>query len=180
MGTPKALLAWKGSTLLEFALEQARAAAVDDVVVVLGPSMAHLDGSLGGAARAVINPRPETGRSVSIRLGSAALPDEIDAIVIQSVDQPTPVEVLRAMFAAVEHGDGRVAVPTYLGRRGHPVCFAGNLLPELRRVAEHDEGLRSVVRRHAAQLVEVPVNSESVLWNLNDPAAYAAAQARTE
>ena len=179
MGTPKALLAWNGSTLLEFALEQARAAAVDDVVVVLGPSTAHVDGSLG-AARAVINPRPETGRSASIRLGSAALSDELDAIVIQSVDQPTPVEVLRAMFAAVEHGDGRVAVPTYLGRRGHPVCFAGNLLPELRRVAEHDEGLRSVVRRYAAQLVEVPVNSESVLWNLNDPAAYAAAQARTQ
>jgi CTP:molybdopterin cytidylyltransferase MocA len=50
-------------------------------------------------------------------------------------------------------------------------------LPELRAVTEEGEGLRAVVRAHAQHLVEVPVDSESVLWNLNDPAAYAAAQA---
>jgi CTP:molybdopterin cytidylyltransferase MocA len=69
-----------------------------------------------------------------------------------------------------------IVVPTHRGRRGHPICVAGHLLPELRQVNEVNEGLRAVVRAHAEQLVEVAVESESVLWNLNDPAAFAAAK----
>src|SRR5712691_10671378 len=38
MGTAKALLPWGNTTLLAYVLEQARAAAVDVIVVVLGPA----------------------------------------------------------------------------------------------------------------------------------------------
>jgi molybdenum cofactor cytidylyltransferase len=173
MGTPKALLAWNGTTLLEYVVEQARAAAVDQIVVVLGPATQHL---VMPNVILALNPRPETGRSASIRIGSEALRDDVSVVLVQSVDQPCRVDVLNALFEAVAHGSD-VAVPTYQGRRGHPVCFAGSLMPELRAVTDEDEGLRSVVRRHAEHLVKVPVQSEAVLWNLNDPAAYAAAQA---
>jgi len=50
-----------------------------------------------------------------------------------------------------------IAVPTFQGRRGHPVCVAGSFLPELRGVTEEAEGLRSIVRRHAPNIIEVPV-----------------------
>jgi CTP:molybdopterin cytidylyltransferase MocA len=175
MGSPKALLPWQGTTLLAYVLQQARAAAVTDIVVVLGPATRHLEGSLGDA-RVVINMEPETGRSASIRLGSAALSEDVRSIVIQSVDQPVGADVLNVLFAGVARG-ADVVLPTYRDRRGHPVCVSGQLLPELRAVTEEGEGLRAVVRAHAQHLVEVPVDSESVLWNLNDPAAYAAAQA---
>jgi molybdenum cofactor cytidylyltransferase len=175
MGTPKALLAWQGTTLLQFALAQARATGVDEIVVVLGPATRHLDGSLGNA-RVALNPDPATGRSTSIRTGTEMLSADVAAVIIQSVDQPCSAEVLDALFSATV-GGADVAVPTYRGRRGHPICLSGRLLPELRTITEAEEGLRSVVRRHAHGLVEVPVESESVLWNLNDPAAYAAAQA---
>jgi len=174
MGTPKALLAWNGTTLLEYALQQARAAAVDQIVVVLGPATQHL--VLPNLILA-FNPTPETGRSASIRLGSAAMSEDVQSVIIQSVDQPCPVEVLTALYAAIAQRAGEIAIPSYQARRGHPVCFAGSLLPELRAVTEAEAGLRAVVRRHAENVVEVPVNSPSVLWNLNDPAAYAAAQA---
>src|SRR5437588_6485928 len=42
MGSPKALLPWGEGTLLEYVLQQARAAAVEDIVVVLGPATRHL------------------------------------------------------------------------------------------------------------------------------------------
>jgi CTP:molybdopterin cytidylyltransferase MocA len=175
MGSPKALLPWQGTTLLEYVLQQAHAAGVEDIVVVLGPATRHLEGSLGDA-RVVINMEPETGRSASIRLGSAALSENVRSIVIQSVDQPVGADVLNVLFAALARG-ADIVLPTYRDRRGHPVCVGGQLLPELRAVTEAGEGLRAVVRAHAQHLVEVPVDSESVLWNLNDPAAYAAAQA---
>jgi CTP:molybdopterin cytidylyltransferase MocA len=168
MGTPKALLEWHGSTLLDYAIEQARAAGALHIVAVLGPATRALKLN----ATIVVNPDPETGRSASIRLGAIALDDSVDAMVIQSVDQPVPASVLETLFAA----EGDVVVPTYLGRRGHPVRCAGSLLRELREVTEADQGLRAVVRRHT--VTEVPVDSESVIWNLNDPGAYAAAMAK--
>ena len=173
MGTNKALLPWAGTTLLGYAVEQARAAGAQDVVVVLGPTTSQIEIN----ARVVLNPDPATGRSASIRLGAAALAHGVDAIIVQSVDQPVPGEVLRLLFAAIAP-EIDVVVPTYESRRGHPVAFSGRLLPELREVNEADQGLRAVVRRYMARLKEVPVDTDAVLFNLNDPAAYAAVAAR--
>jgi CTP:molybdopterin cytidylyltransferase MocA len=173
MGTPKALLPWGGSTLIDYAVDQARVAGAADVVVVLGPATGPLELN----ATVVLNPRPDSGRSASIRLAAASLSSEPEAIVIQSVDQPVAAHILKALYEAV-NDEVAVAVPTFNGRRGHPVCVAGRLLPELCALSEAQEGLRAVVRRHAAQLREVAVASESVIWNLNDPAAYASARAR--
>jgi molybdenum cofactor cytidylyltransferase len=175
MGTPKALLPWGDTTLLAHAITEARVAGVDEIVVVLGPGTQHLAWELTGV-RVALNPEPETGRSASIRLGCAELPEDLRAILIQSVDQPASAAVITALFAALHRGVD-VVVPTYEKQRGHPICLAGHLLPELRSVAEEEAGLRSIVRRHAARLVEVPVDAESVVWNLNDPAAYTAARA---
>jgi molybdenum cofactor cytidylyltransferase len=101
--------------------------------------------------------------------------------LIQSVDQPVWADVIRALFdVGIAIGTHNVAVPTFAGRRGHPVCFSGRLLAELRAVTEQDQGLRAVVKRHAASLIEVPVDSESVVWNLNDPATYASAHAAVQ
>ena len=168
MGRPKALLPWHGSTLVEYAVQQARLAGVVDLVVILGPATRdlHLD------ARIAFNPDPDTGRSTSIRLGAQSLPDHVAGVLVQSVDQPVPAEVVGVLFDAVEAG-AHVAIPTYRGRRGHPVCVAGDLLADLRALSEDTHGLRAVVRRY--EPTEVPVQAEAVTWNLNDPHAYAAA-----
>jgi molybdenum cofactor cytidylyltransferase len=194
MGSPKALLPWGETSLLDFAVQQARLAEIEAIVVVLGPATRHIESNLT-EVRVAMNPEPETGRSASIRLGCSALPDDLAAVLVQSVDQPTPSHVLKALFDALDRPtsfpdlgqapgatagrhEADIAIPTFGGRRGHPVAFAGRLLPELRALTEAGQGLRSVVRRHADALVEVEVETEAVLWNLNDPAAYAAALAK--
>jgi molybdenum cofactor cytidylyltransferase len=173
MGTPKALLPWGGTTLLEHAIQQARAAQVSDIVVVLGPATQHLELT---DVTIRLNPDPETGRSASIRLGSQDIPDDVDAILIQSVDQPCEADVLESLFTALAHGTHTVAIPKHAGRRGHPICLSGSLLAELRAVTEAEQGLRALVIRHAEHVLDVPVSTPSVVWNLNDPAAYAAAR----
>src|SRR5438105_13183126 len=106
MGQPKALLAWRGSTLVDYAIQQARLAGVEDLAVVLGPATRDLRLD----ALIAFNADPETGRSTSIRLGAERLADDVTAIVIQSVDQPVPTEVIRMLFQTVESG-ARVAIP---------------------------------------------------------------------
>jgi CTP:molybdopterin cytidylyltransferase MocA len=168
MGTPKSLLRWRGTTLLGYAVSQAREAGAEEVIAVVGsPTTQQL------AATIVVNPDPATGRSASIRLGAAALREAAAAVVVQSVDQPVVAAALRALFEAVEHG-AEIAQPVYRGHRGHPVCVSGALVGELKEVDERTQGLRAVVRAHT--VTEVEVDDESVTWNLNDPAAYAAAE----
>jgi molybdenum cofactor cytidylyltransferase len=178
MGSPKALLPWADTTLLHYVVEQQLACGADPVIVVLGVAADDLRPQVPdhAAVQVVLNTAHTAGRSSSTRVGATAAPDTLTALVVQSVDQPCPAEVLELLFTALVRADADLAQPTFGGRRGHPVCFSGRLLSELRQVHEATLGLRAVVRRHAARLVEVPVPSDRVLLNLNDPAAYAAAR----
>ena len=173
MGSPKALLAWRGTTLLGFAVRELRRAGMDDIVVVLGLQHEAIEAAVdlhGVSIR--LNLDEASGRSASIRIGASALANDVPKIIVQSVDQPTTAEVLNALLDA----EGEVVVPTSNGRRGHPVCFRGRLISELRAVTEETQGLRAVVQRHT--VTEVEVGTDTVFWNLNDPRAYADALAR--
>jgi CTP:molybdopterin cytidylyltransferase MocA len=172
MGSPKALLPWAGTTLLQYAIDQARAAHVTDIVVALGPATAHLAQDLG--VTTVVNSDPDTGRAASIQMAAQAARWDADAILVQSVDQPIVAAISDRLLTAVEAG-AIAAVPVFEGRRGHPVACAGSLLPDLRALALEPQGLRSLLGRHTHTLVEVGVDSDAVLWNLNDFRMYTSA-----
>jgi molybdenum cofactor cytidylyltransferase len=176
MGTPKALLAWDDTTLLGYCVRELRAARVAELVVVLGPDASSVLATFPEAKAVTLayNPDVASGRSTSIRIGAAQLAQPA-YVLVQSVDQPCPARIIELLFSAIEKADAEVAVPTFQGRRGHPVCFAGSLLPELRELSEATQGLRAVVQRHV--VTEVAVDTEAVVWNLNDPAAYEVARA---
>jgi molybdenum cofactor cytidylyltransferase len=181
MGRPKPLLPWHGEPLIAYQVRQLRCAGAADVVAVLGHE-AETAGPLVEAAgvRVVLNPRYKEGRASSLRAGAAALPDATDAVIILGVDQPRPAAVIRAVLEAHLTAGSLITTPLYHGRGGHPVVLSGALLPELRAVTEAAEGLRAVVRRHAAARLRVPVEDPIVLVEFNTPAEYAAALSLTE
>jgi molybdenum cofactor cytidylyltransferase len=174
MGSSKALLPWAGTSLLGYAVGEFLAAGAAEVVVVVGADAERVRAALpsSDAVVAVANPEYRSGRSSSIRAGAASISPATSAVIVQSVDQPCPSAILRALYEAVEQPDVEVAAPTFAGRRGHPICLAGRLVSELLTVREEDEGLRAAVRRHAGARRDVPVESAVVHLNLNDRSAY--------
>lgn len=179
MGTPKPLLPWYGEPLIVHQVGQLRAAGAG-VVVVVG----HEAASVGPPARAagglvVENADYRAGRAGSIRLGALALPDDARAIIALNVDQPRQAALVRRVLDLHLAGDGLITTPEQSGRRGHPVVFAGTLLDELRAVSEESEGLRAVLRRHAAERRIVAVNDPAIHIEFNTPAEYEAALAAT-
>ncbi len=62
-------------------------------------------------------------------------------------------------------------LPTFQGKRGHPVIFARRLYEEL-LAAPLDKGARTVVWAHADEVLEVPTDEEGVVLNLNDPETF--------
>jgi len=190
MGSPKALVDWRGRPLIAHQLDALHRSRIHECIVVLAneaPRLLPMVERLfrpGWRARAVHNPRPEEGRSASIRVGLGALLGPPDMLLVASVDQPLETGLVDALLAAGAGEWGRagaapglprcdaprpILVPVFRGRRGHPPLFHGSLLPELLGVDESSEGLRAVVRRRPERVLEVPWASPDILLNLNTP-----------
>jgi len=171
MGRPKALLPYREGTFLELLIQVTRHPRVGLTRVVLGAgaevirSLAKIDPSI-----VVLNDDWQQGQLSSLRAGLRSLEGlHTDGIVLCPVDHPLVSAPLVSDLIAHFYADGRsIVLPTYEGRRGHPVIFSNKLYAEL-LAAPADKGARAVVWAHAADVLEVPTDEEGVVLNLNDP-----------
>ena len=178
MGRLKQLLPWGGTMLIEWQVAQMLEAGVDDLVVVLGHSAEAVGEAVQRTpARVAVNDAYKEGRASSVRCGAAAIPDGAGAIVILSVDQPRPAWLTRRLIDAWHSQPAPIVMPTFDGRRGHPILVAGSLLEELRGVTEAGLGLRAVTEHHASETAFVAIERAAVNIDLNTPADYEAALA---
>ena len=174
----KALLPWLGGrSLLAHQAHALAEAGYEPIVVVLGHLAERLRQVLTGPEpmQIVENPRYREGRTTSITAGLRALPDDIAAVLIVSVDQPRSGALLARLREAWLAQRPPIAVPSLDGNAGHPPLFDTALLPELRAITEEGQGLREVVSRHRAERVLVPVDDPLTLTNLNTREQYEAA-----
>lgn len=174
MGTQKLLLSLGGSPLVQIVVEAANASVVDLVVVVLGHDAGNVRRALPvGRQRDIFNPDFETGMASSLRAGIRALPSETAGAIVLLGDQPlidsATIDVV--CKTATEWPQG-IVVPTYQGRRGHPVYFPARLFQEIAGIVG-DEGARSIIRRHPGSVRELELGEARDL-DADTPPAYAA------
>ncbi|MFQ5875490.1 MAG: NTP transferase domain-containing protein [Dehalococcoidia bacterium] len=174
MAHNKALLPWLGSTLLEYQLRQLSQSRVQDIVLVLGHEAEKLRPLATGfpGVKTVTNAAYKEGRAGSVVVGASALSPQTSAVLVLGVDQPRPTEVLDLVIQAHLDGPGLITIPTYEGRRGHPVVFDGSLIGEIKDVSEANQGLRQVVRRDPERVHELSVSYPVVLLDINTPEDY--------
>jgi molybdenum cofactor cytidylyltransferase len=173
MGSPKALL--EGRTFLARLVGALEAGGCDEIVVVAGPredanaaAIARLAASLG--ARVAINPDPDSHQLDSLRVAINVVPDA-EAIVFTPVDAPAAnSEVVATLVDSVRAGSV-IAIPTFEGRRGHPVAIGRALFPDVLNESLPD-GVRTLIRRYAAELAEIAVDDPHVLLDIDTPADY--------
>jgi molybdenum cofactor cytidylyltransferase len=177
MGRQKLLLPFAGTTVIAHVVAQLRRAGVGEVIAVIGADAPEVDAALAGHAVIIArNPDYLRGMLSSVRAGLAAAPSHWTAALLVLGDQPliTPAILGSVLNAA---GADRIAVPTFNGRRGHPIllprCFWEEALTR-----HNDIGLRGVLRAHATAVDQVEVDSEDILADMDTPADYDAALAR--
>jgi len=173
MGDLKPLLPYGGGTVIQAVVRALQASPVRHVVVVVGHRAEEISANLAGtSAECVFNPRFAEGMLSSIRTGLTAAPEETEWFVIALGDQPAlkPALVAALVRAAQERGKG-IVVPSYGGRRGHPLVIHASLRQE---IAELDPalGLRELLRRHPEAVHHVVVGDEAVLADMDTPEDY--------
>jgi molybdenum cofactor cytidylyltransferase len=159
-GPPKQLLAYRGTTMLGWVVDQAqRASRLDEVVVVLGRAADQVRAQVDfGAARVVENPVFGEGCSSSYRAGIGAIASESAAIMIILGDRPqvTP-DIINRLAEEWLAQDAPIALCSYQGRKGHPMIFARSMFPQL--VDLHgDKAAWKLVDANAALVQEVQFN----------------------
>ena len=178
MGRPKPLLPWRGLPLVEYQVRELAAADIDQVIVVLGHDAGKIRQHVPAEARIVVNEAYSDGRASSLRAGAAALADDVEAILVLNVDQPRPRDLLQVLLTAHAEDQALITVPTFAGKRGHPIVLSNALLGELHTANEETRGLHGVIEAHRDALREVAVASEIVLLDLNTSEEYEQALAR--
>jgi len=177
MGRPKALLPLGGETFVSCVCRTLTAAGVDDVVVVAGAELEAVTSAVhraGLSARIIENPRRDEGQLSSLLAGLAVADRPgVEAVVVHLVDAPlVAAGTVRAVMDAFRRTRAPVVRPIIHGRHGHPVLFARGVFDELRR-ADPSVGAKAVVRAHAADACDVPVDDAGACQDIDTPADYA-------
>ena len=179
MGTPKALLRYRGETFLDTLIGRFEARCAP-VIVVVGAAAQAIRGGASRAATFVENEQWRSGQTSSMQCGLRAVPAEAAGVLFTLVDHPAvTMETIDALLEASAAGGRRTAqppllcVPRYQGRHGHPIWFSLGLIAEFLALAEPGAA-RDVVRAHAKETEFVDVEDAGVVTNIDDPAAYRA------
>jgi len=192
MGQFKPLMMLGPRTLLSHVLTSMReSGAVGDIIVVTGHRHGEVEAALANTpgVRTVFNAHYAQGEMLSsLRAGIAALPghsglapsptDAAPGFILAFADQPAVLSpTVGALVTAFHQSQPPIALPTYAGRRGHPLVLSTLLTPEILALPQ-TQTLRTVVHQHLPRAVLVPVDDPSVLEDLDTPADWAQAQAR--
>jgi molybdenum cofactor cytidylyltransferase len=174
MGTPKATLAYRGRTFLERIVQTLREGGLDRLLVVLGHQAEDVQRQVKiEPAQVVINPDYRSGQTSSFQAGlRALLADDLGAVLLCLVDHPAVcAETVRRIVAAFRQSSAPVVIPTYHGRRGHPVLIARQVFEELLALP-CDAGADSVVRKYRPATQFVEVEDEGIIMDVDDPETY--------
>lgn len=173
MGTQKLLLPYAGSAVIEYIVEQIQRSAVGGCIVVTGHEPHRICDCLAGRELIIAqNDRYLEGMLSSVRAGFEAAPETWIATLIVLGDQPSlRTPILDLLIHAHATHPNAIIVPVFEDRRGHPILIPMTFRQEILHHYD-DVGLRGLLRAHAEAVVEIPVDSESVLEDINYPEDY--------
>lgn len=175
MGRLKALLPFGTRTVIEQVVQSLLSLNVAGIIVVLGHRAEEIAAVLAPLPVQILyNPDYQQGMTTSVQIALRQITPIPDAYLLALVDQPhiapAPMQRLLTAFAGTQQG---IVIPTYQGRRGHPILLSSQYRDEVLAL-RHDQGLNLVTRAHPEDTLEVAVDTDDILRDLDYPADYEA------
>lgn len=169
MGTFKPLLPFGPKTIIETCVDNLRGGGVESVVVVLGQGP-HADKLklhlMNAGVIFATNPDPESEMSASIASGVRALPERIQAVIINPADHAAvPPEVVATLISEWKLG-ARMVKPTSNDRGGHPVLIDLSFRDELLTLNPNG-GLKTFFTERQDQVKRVAVKSNYIARDMD-------------
>ncbi len=99
---------------------------------------------------------------------SAAFSESNDGFIVALADMPYIDSQTTAAIAFKLNEGASIVVPTFQGKRGHPVGFSAKFRGELESL-HGDEGARSILMRYPEEIIFLECNDSAILADIDTP-----------
>lgn len=173
MGSPKALLDYRGMTFLSSILQTLKQAGIERQLVVLSAELLNaLSPSDLSHVESVISQEPAAGPIGSIRTALRLYRAErLRALLVWPVDLPhVHVDTIQCLTSSLDD-EADILLPRFRGRRGHPVILGSGIFREVLELPS-GQTMRAIVRADRSRVKEVDVDDPAVVDSVNTPRDY--------
>ena len=139
--------------------------------VVTGAHHQKIGDVLAGSDTAIVhNDGYELGMGTSIAKGVNALPTSTQFALLCLGDMPfVQSQTYEALTkTSQQYGVDAIFIPTFHGKRGHPILWGKRYFRELSALTG-DVGGRYILGKNPEKIVEVPVDDPGILIDLDTP-----------
>lgn len=175
-GDFKPLMKWGTRTVIGACIDNLKRSRVDEIIVVLGFRESEIRSRLAGAGvQFAINREYTKGMLSSLKTGLPLVSPRCDGVLVTLVDQPmVGPDVINPLVISFGDYEKRISIPTYEGKHGHPIVISREFEDEIMKIDDADpEGLKAIINAHRNEIQEVPVQSSSILDDIDSPEDYA-------
>ena len=169
MGESKQLLPFGNSTIIETVIDNLLGSKLNEVIVVIGHEAEKVQAHIQHKpVKIAFNPDYQEGMLTSAQCGVGSISASADAFAMTLVDLPliTP-DLVNLVIDTYVQTEGRIAVPSYNYRRGHPVIFDRCYAAEILALDEDSGGVRSLFQKYADDIHYVTVDTDRVLTDID-------------
>lgn len=176
MGTPKQLLPLGNKTVIRHCTETLGASGIEDLVVVIGAQYEECVEALKGTpARFCRNEAVDSQMADSMRIALRSLDDACSGVLVCLADHPlVKADTYRAIINHHRRDPGKIIIPAFQGRRGHPSLFPLELISDL----FFTDTLRDIIRQNEERIMQFEVPDEGIILDLDTRKDYQAMLAR--
>jgi molybdenum cofactor cytidylyltransferase len=173
MKQQKLLLPFNGKTIVEAVVENAAKSVGANIMLVLGSHSEEIKNKIDDRQLDFcVNENYMDGMLSSAICGFRALPPEAKAALVFLGDQPQiPTQAADLVIKAWKKSKKGIVMPTYNGRRGHPVLIETRYRTEIEDL-DPEKGLRTLSEKHKNDVFEVECNMPEILRDIDTPEEY--------
>lgn len=141
------------------------------VTIITGHKAAEIEACVSSKDVSTLhNPDFAQGMGTSLAAGIASLDETTDYAFVCLGDMPfvQPETLKKLLKIAAETNGSAIFIPTFHGKRGHPVLWHKRFFANLKRL-QGDTGGKEIIRNNSEKVIEVPVDDAGVLIDLDTP-----------
>jgi molybdenum cofactor cytidylyltransferase len=173
MKTPKMVLPFGKSTIIETVISNVAASDADKMVVVLGSWKEEILQVIGkDTVNSCFNENYKQGMLSSVQCGLRFISGAFRGMLICPGDQPMVDKViLNMVISAFKSSEKGIVIPSHEKKRGHPVMIDSKYYDEILNLKPYDT-LRRIMDNHPEDIEEVETGVPSVLKDIDTPDDY--------
>ncbi|MHA2092474.1 MAG: nucleotidyltransferase family protein [Candidatus Kariarchaeaceae archaeon] len=72
-------------------------------------------------------------------------------------------------FGAIEVYNPAIIIPTFEGRRGHPLLISSTIIGDVVKISDDNQGMRGYLNDNQEKILYLPLSNEGILKDIDKP-----------